>query len=182
MIGEQTLCSDIQTRKHVFCHIRDPDIASRGDEKPIERAALPPICRSKIGGKGAAIWSEAKQETWSERRDPDGAPCIAGHFHEQRMRTWSGEHAESTGRRIEATELVGPRFGEPDHALPIDGHPIGIEGLYARLSGECILPHLTCAWIKPPQAISVEFGKPDIPMPIQSQLVGCAGQQLDLLW
>jgi len=41
---------------------------------------------------------------------------------------------------------------------------------------------MTCAWIKPPQAISVEFGKPDIPMPIQSQLVGCAGQQLDLLW
>src|SRR2546430_6676991 len=112
----------------------------------------------------------------------DVALCITVHFHEQRMRTWSGEHAESTGRRIEATELVSPRFGEPDHALPIDGHTIGIEGLYARLSGEGVLPHMTCAWIKPPQAISVEFGKPDIPMPIQSQLVGCAGQRLDLLW
>src|SRR5205085_12225602 len=74
------------------------------------------------------------------------------------------------------------RFAEPDHALPIDGHPIGVEGLYALLSGECILPHMTCAWIEPPQAVSIEFGEPDIPMPIQSQLVRRAGQRLDLAW
>src|SRR6266704_94627 len=53
----------------------------------------------------------------------------------------------------------------------VDGHSIGVDGLYTLLICKGILLHATGAWIETPQGVGVEFGEPERAVGIQDQVV-----------
>src|SRR5713226_7721021 len=68
--------------------------------------------------------------------------------------------------------MVDAHLSEPDHALWVDGHSIGVDCLYTLLTCKWIMLHATSAWIEPPQGVGVEFGEPERAVGIQYQVVG----------
>src|SRR5262249_14596906 len=142
-VVDETAGQNSQPRNHVFIQDRHPDVACRSDHQTIEPTCSLSCDGGIIGSECARARIEAEQEITGKGSHPDDPASITGNLHRLQIEPWGCEKAHPPSVRVEATDVASSYLGEPDHALWIDGHSVGVDCLHTLLCRKRIVLHKT---------------------------------------